>query len=120
MDTVLVPLARDAADATTGIGAVDASLDGLTDAMLANAIWTNIYQNLLVNQSYASNCTGSACHDPGAQHGISLSSQAAGYTSVRSQVVPGSPAASTLVQVLQSGSVGVVPLNWTIQGNNAD
>ena len=37
------------------------------------ATWTAIYQNLLVNQSYPSNCTGSSCHDPGIEKGLDLS-----------------------------------------------
>jgi hypothetical protein len=75
-----------------------------TDAALP-ATWTGIYQNLLVNQSYPSNCAGSSCHDPGTEKGIDLSTPEKGYTTISHRLVPGSPDSSELVTVLQSGSM---------------
>ena len=67
--------------------------------------WSGIYQTLLVNQSYPSNCTGSSCHDPGIEKGIDLSTPHMGYLTITHRVVPGSPDTSELVTVLQSGSM---------------
>jgi hypothetical protein len=67
--------------------------------------WSAIYNNLLVNQSYPSNCTGSSCHDPGSEKGIDLSTPQKGYTTISRRLVPGSPDSSELVTVLQSGSM---------------
>jgi hypothetical protein len=86
-------------------GAADALDATAPDAVVAGATWTAIYGSLLSNASYPSNCTGSACHDPGIQKGIDLSSQAKGYTSIRTQLIPGAPDTSTLVIVLQSGAM---------------
>ncbi len=67
------------------------------------ATWTAIYQNLLVNPSNPSNCMGAACHDPGTEKKIDLSTSEKGYTTISPRLVPGSPDASELVTVLQSG-----------------
>jgi hypothetical protein len=65
--------------------------------------WTGIYQNLLVNKSNPSNCTGASCHDPGTEKGIDLSTPQIGYMTISHRLVPGSPDSSELVTVLQSG-----------------
>jgi|tagenome__1003787_1003787.scaffolds.fasta_scaffold20626141_1 hypothetical protein len=67
--------------------------------------WSGIYQTLLVNQSYPSNCTGASCHDPGIEKGLDLSTPHTGYTTISHRLVPGSPDSSELVTVLQSGSM---------------
>ena len=67
--------------------------------------WSGIYQSLLVNQSYPSNCTGSSCHDPGIEKGLDLSTAHLGYTTISRRLVPGSPGSSELITVLQSGSM---------------
>jgi len=86
-------------------GPRDASLhDAGTDAS-PPVTWSGIYQDLLVNQSYPSNCTGSSCHDPGIEKGIDLSTPHLGYTTISHRLVPGSPDSSELVTVLQSGSM---------------
>ncbi len=69
------------------------------------ATWSGIYQNLLVNQSNPSNCTGASCHDPGIQKGLDLSTAQMGYATISRRLVPGSPDSSELVTVLQSGSM---------------
>src|SRR5437764_6660291 len=66
-----------------------------TDAAPA-VTWSRIYQTLLVNQSYPSNCTGSSCHDPGIEKGIDLSTAQKGYTTIIHRLVPGSPDSSEL------------------------
>lgn len=76
--------------------------DAGVDATAA-VTWTAIYQNLLVNQSSPSNCTGSSCHDPGTQKGLDLSTPEMGYATISRRLVPGSPDASDLMIVLQSG-----------------
>ena len=60
--------------------------------------WTQIYTQFLTNSQYGSNCNGSACHNPGKQKGYDFSSQANGYTSVKSNT-------SQFVSVLSSGSM---------------
>lgn len=67
--------------------------------------WSAIYGQLLVNASYPSNCTGSACHDPGTEKGIDLSSSEKGWSTIMNRVKPGMPDASELVTVLQSGDM---------------
>jgi hypothetical protein len=67
--------------------------------------WSAIYQTLLVNQGYPSNCTGSSCHDPGIEKGLDLSTSHLGYTTISRRLVPGSPDSSELVTVLEAGSM---------------
>ncbi|HSY39713.1 MAG TPA: hypothetical protein VLA79_09300 [Polyangia bacterium] len=67
--------------------------------------WSGIYQNLLVNKSNPSNCTGASCHDPGNEKGIDLSTPQTGYATISHRLVPGSPDSSELVTVLQSGDM---------------
>jgi len=95
---VLVPDAHSAhADAAVA--------DAMGDGVPSGATWTSIYQTLLVNTSYASNCTGSSCHDPGTQKGVDFSTQQNGYTTISHRMVPGSPDSSTVVIVLESGAM---------------
>ena len=67
--------------------------------------WSDLYASLFHNASYPSNCTGSACHDPGSQKGISFSTPASGYTSLQRKIVPGSPTSSELYLLLQGGTM---------------
>src|SRR6478752_517094 len=60
--------------------------------------WTEIYTKFLVNAQYASNCNGAACHNPGKQKGYDFSSQANGYSSVKSKT-------SQFVSELSSGGM---------------
>jgi hypothetical protein len=64
----------------------------------SSATWTQIYTQFLSNAQYASNCNGSACHNPGKQKGIDFSSKASGYASVKNNT-------SQFVSVLSSGSM---------------
>ena len=119
--------ATDALDAATD--ALDAATDALdvaTDALDAAddledarppsdgddardafnpAAWTNIYMKLLNNMSYASNCTGEGCHNPGIQMGLDLSSPVNGYATVQAKLVRGDPGASLIVNKLASGEM---------------
>lgn len=67
--------------------------------------WTQIYTKLLNNAAYTSNCTGAACHNPGTQKNIRLSTSALGYTSIRALVTPGSATAGNLLRTLTSGAM---------------
>jgi hypothetical protein len=69
------------------------------------ATWSHIYVALLNNMSYASNCTGEGCHNPGIQMGLDLSTQPNGYASVQAKLVPGDPERSTIVMKLESGEM---------------
>ncbi|HET7544157.1 MAG TPA: hypothetical protein VFK05_30005 [Polyangiaceae bacterium] len=60
--------------------------------------WTEIYTKFLTNTQYASNCNGSACHNPGKQKGYDFSTQANGYASVKSKT-------TTFVNELSSGAM---------------
>ena len=94
----------DARDAATA----DAQRDGAsaTPAVAsAAATWTRIYTALLANGAYASNCAGAACHDPGRQKGVDLSTAASGYRTLRAQLVPGAPDSSRLILDLTSGKM---------------
>ena len=101
--------------ATTGIGGgagrrgqpdAGVSSDGPTATYDGGAVtWTEVYSTLLNNTAYASNCSGSACHNPGAAKNIGLATSAGGYTSIRGIVTPGSTTAGSLVRVLMSGSM---------------
>jgi hypothetical protein len=62
--------------------------------------FTDIYTNILVPH-----CSGSACHNPGSQRGISFSSQSAAYTSVKGQVTPGNGANSSFYRTVNGGSM---------------
>jgi hypothetical protein len=86
------------ADATPRDGAA-------TDAPVANATWAYIYGQLFNNSSYASNCAGGGCHDPGTQKGLDFSTAAKGYTTAKAKLSVGNPAGSKLVSVLSSGSM---------------
>jgi hypothetical protein len=90
--------------AGTGSGVdAGASKDAGGDAVSAYAAtWTDIYK-MLNDPSYASNCTGAACHDPGTQKGLDLSTQAKGYTTIKTKLVVGNPGASSLVSQLSGG-----------------
>jgi len=94
-----------------GGGGGSAAVDGAVAKIVADggaasgATWTTIYATLFANPSYASNCTGAPCHDPGTQKGIDFSSKDAGYRTLKSRIAPGAPQSSELVQVLQSGTM---------------
>jgi hypothetical protein len=83
----------------------DASTDSMATDAGVNATWTDIYNRLLNNPSYASNCTGAPCHDPGTQKGLDLSTQAKGYSTAKGKLVVGSPNTSKIVTQLNSGSM---------------
>jgi hypothetical protein len=69
------------------------------------ATWTDIYNRMLNNMAYASNCTGGGCHNPGTQKGLDFSTQAKGYTTVKGKLVVGNPGASTIVNQCSSGKM---------------
>ena len=75
------------------------------DGPSVDPTWTNIYNRFFNNASYASNCTGAPCHNPGKQKGLDFSSQMTGYTTVKAKLVVGAPNSSKVVSVLTSGSM---------------
>jgi len=93
-----------AADVGVPVDGKLATHDAATaDRPPAAPTWSTIYSQLLVNPGYASNCTGSACHDPGTEKGIDLSTPDMGYTTILHRITPGKPSTSELITVLQSG-----------------
>jgi len=60
--------------------------------------WTQIYTKFLVNTQYTSNCNGADCHNPGKQKGYDFSTQANGYSSVKTKT-------SQFVSELSSGGM---------------
>jgi len=101
MDGATTDASRIAQDArATEAGPPDAGTDAAPPVT-----WNGIYQDLLVNQSYPSNCTGSSCHDPGIEKGLDLSTSHMGYATIKRRLVPGSPDSSELITVLQSSSM---------------
>jgi hypothetical protein len=84
-----------AAGSGAGGGTSSAGATSATDA----PTFTDVYTLL------DSSCSGSRCHDPGRQAGVSLTSQATAYTSVSGYVTPGTATRSTLYAVLSRGSM---------------
>lgn len=82
---------------TGGSGSVDAGTG--TDGAAA-ATFTDIYTTILVPY-----CSGSSCHSPGSQGGVSFASQSAAYTAVSRRVTPGNGASSSFYNTVNSGSM---------------
>jgi hypothetical protein len=68
--------------------------------------FTQLYTQYFDNQQFASNCTGSACHNPGTQKGIDFSTQAKGYATVKGNL-------SKVISQLSSGSMPQTRARWT-------
>jgi len=92
--------ARDVRDAGAGDVRDAGPGDVRSDAASADggtATFTDVYNMLLTPY-----CSGAACHNPDAQRGISFSTKATAYTSVRNNVQPGSATTSTLYTVIMA------------------
>ena len=50
-------------------------------------------------------CSGSSCHNPGSQRGVSFSSQSNAYSAVRNSVTPGNGAGSSFYMTVNNGSM---------------
>ena len=83
---------------TTGAGGAT-SPDGGVDGGTA-ATFTDIYNNILVPH-----CSGSSCHNPGSQKGVSFSSQSNAYSAVKSRVTAGNGANSSFYKTVNGGSM---------------
>jgi hypothetical protein len=85
-------------------GATDAKTTS-TDAGVSAyaATWTDIYNKMFNSGTYASNCIGGGCHNPGTQKGLDFSTQAKGYTTVKQHLSVGNPSGSQIVQQISSG-----------------
>jgi hypothetical protein len=59
-----------------------------------------VYTTILVTY-----CSGSSCHNPGSQKGISFASQSTAYSAVKSRVTPGNGAGSSFYNTVNSGSM---------------
>ena len=62
--------------------------------------FTQVYTTVLVTY-----CSGSSCHNPGSQKGVSFASQSTAYTAVKSRVTPGNGAGSSFYQTVNGGSM---------------
>lgn len=62
--------------------------------------FTQVYTTVLVVY-----CSGSSCHDPGSQRGVSFSSQSNAYSAVRNLVTPGNGAGSSFYMTVNNGSM---------------
>jgi predicted CxxxxCH...CXXCH cytochrome family protein len=62
--------------------------------------FTQVYNSILT-----ASCSGSACHNPGTQHGISFANQSSAYSAVRNRVVPGDGEGSSFYYTVYSGKM---------------
>jgi hypothetical protein len=82
---------------TGGSGSVDA---GSNPDGAAAATFTDIYMTILVPY-----CSGSNCHSPGSQGGVSFASQSTAYSAVSRRVTAGNGAGSSFYNTVNSGSM---------------
>lgn len=91
-----------AAGGTTGAGGMKAT-GGTTGAGGAGGsapTFTEVYQMIL-----SVSCTGSQCHNPGSQGGVSFSSQSTAYSSVKNRVSAGNANGSSLYTLVKNGQM---------------
>ncbi|HEX7452199.1 MAG TPA: hypothetical protein VF294_07940, partial [Polyangiaceae bacterium] len=81
-----------------GSGGSGGQAHGGTGGTGGTVTFTQLYTKYFNSSTYASNCTGGACHNPGTQRGIDFSTQAKGYTSVKNSL-------NSIISVLSSGSM---------------
>jgi hypothetical protein len=62
--------------------------------------FTQVYTTILVPF-----CSGSSCHNPGSQKGVSFASQSSAYTAVKSRVTVGNGTGSSFYKTISSGSM---------------
>jgi hypothetical protein len=60
--------------------------------------FTQLYQTIL-----SVSCTGSQCHNPGMQGGVSFASQSSAYAGVSTWLTPGNANGSTLYMLVNLG-----------------
>ena len=60
--------------------------------------FTQVYTTILVTY-----CSGSSCHNPGSQSGVSFSSQSNAYSAVKNRVTPGNGAGSSFYSTVNNG-----------------
>ena len=78
---------------TTGTGGT-----GAGGAAGSAATFTQVYQMVI-----SVSCTGSQCHNPGSQSGVSFSSQSNAYSAVKSRVVAGNATGSSFYTTVNTG-----------------
>jgi hypothetical protein len=84
----------------TGAGGTTSTDGGTGSDGGTAATFTDIYTNILVPH-----CSGSSCHNPGSQKGVSFSSQSNAYSAVKSRVTAGNGANSSFYRTVNSGSM---------------
>ena len=62
--------------------------------------FTQVYTTILVTY-----CSGSSCHNPGSQKGVSFASQSSAYSAVKSRVTVGNGTGSSFYKTISSGSM---------------
>lgn len=62
--------------------------------------FTQIYQTILTVS-----CSGSACHNPGSQKGVSFASQSSAYSAVKSRVTVGNGTGSSFYKLVNGGGM---------------
>ena len=84
-----------------GITGSTPTTDGGTSADGGSApTFTQVYKSVLT--AY---CGGSACHNPGSEHGISFASQSSAYGVVSTRVIPGDGEGSSFYYTVHSGKM---------------
>ena len=95
-----------ASGGTTGAGGQAgagglAAAGGVTGAAGAAVVtFTQLYQNIL-----SVSCTGSQCHTPGTQGGVSFGSPASAYKALSRRVIPGDAEGSAFYVLLDTGQM---------------
>ena len=94
--------ARRAEAESTGTGGSAGSTGkgGSTGTGGSAPTFTQVYTTVLVTY-----CSGSSCHNPGSQKGVSFASQSTAYSAVKSRVTAGNGAGSSFYQTVNGGSM---------------
>jgi hypothetical protein len=93
---------RGGSGGTTGRGGTGGSTspDAGISPDAGTETFTDVYNTILVTY-----CSGSSCHNPGSAHGLSFSSKSTAYSQLKSRVIAGDSAGSSLYQIVQSGAM---------------
>jgi hypothetical protein len=85
---------------STGHGGSTGTPDGGTTDGGTTATFTQVYTTIL-----SVYCTGSSCHNPGTKGNVNFASQAMAYSTLKSRVVAGNSASSTLYTDVNTGKM---------------
>jgi hypothetical protein len=81
-------------------GAPDGGAPGSATDAGAAPTFTQVYTTIL-----SVYCAGSSCHAPGTKAGVNFASQSTAYSTLKSKVVPGNGAGSSLYTVVNTGKM---------------